>query len=66
MPAPEKPSTNDIVLRYTFPEAPGATVRDQSPCGNDGQVRGALSWKDGGVSFGKDGTFITHSERQRL
>ena len=59
MPAPEKSSTNDIVLRYTFPEAPGATVRDQSPCGNDGQVRGELSWKDGGVSFGKDGTFIT-------
>lgn len=40
------------VLHYCFAKQPITTVADSSPWGNDGQIRGALTWRDAAIGFG--------------
>ena len=53
-----RPADQKQVLHYSFAERPGPTVTDLSPQENAGQVHGAPTWLERGLSFAAAGTWI--------
>ncbi len=51
---PIQPTTDGLILRYTFDEGSGTVLRDTSGSGNNGTINGNPQWVDGAYSSALD------------